>query len=471
MNRIFSFFNCILFTLVLVPGSLAVDLQLSGNGYLEYSIDRETEENYFENWTDIYLGYQDWRLGARHEFHLPPQPYSRDSTGQGVSQRYLEYRRENLIFTVGNFYTLFGKGLVLRLFDNRVLRWDSNLDGVRLSYYHSKVNIELIGGRPRDRRGRRRAPLQGATLTIKPGFLFQFGGNFVTSKLNNTRRSNWGSAFTELNLSWSSFYLEAAMNDFQDRGEAIYTSGNLFIGSFTVLVEYKNYRKYDLTRRISQNNIPSEMTYNNPPAVYREHRYTLMNRHQPNQNADDERGYLVEVNYAWQEQTIFTLSHSHTENHDDIRLYQEYYGQVEWNPAYHLNIESGIGRQEDPEARYLNFVGKTSVAISDYNSIRAIFEHQHAKITFNDRQFYNQALTLSFDHSPTYSLSLLTERTTDQQAARNIWLAGQLDFHFLDNFDFTLFVGRRRAGKICIGGICINRPAFEGIEFRLINRF
>jgi hypothetical protein len=38
-------------------------------------------------------------------------------------------------------------------------------------------------------------------------------------------------------------------------------------------------------------------------------------------------------------------------------------------------------------------------------------------------------------------------------------------------FELTAFAVKRRKGKICVGGICLNKPAFEGIEFRIANRF
>jgi hypothetical protein len=449
-------------------------IQLYGNGHLEYSLDTENDKNYFEDWTDVYLAYDKWRLGARYEFHLPPHPFSRDSIGQGLSQRFLEYRKGDLYLLIGNSYSIFGKGVVLRLFDNRALRWDSNLDGIQITYFHSKFDLQLIGGRPRDRRGQRREPLQGGSFSLSPTGKFSFGGNYLTTDLNSKGRSNWGSAFFEVNVEWGSFYGEGAFSDFpktDPKGKALYAMGNVFYGPFTALVEYKNYDQFDLTERIAVNNIPSEMTYNNPPAVTREHLYTLMNRHQLNQNADDEVGYLVEITYSHHDAVVVTFSHSHTQNQDNDVLYGEYYGQIDWDPNYNFDLVGGIGQQEDLEAKYLNFVGSVKWGFMSYQSLRFIFEHQHATINFNDRQFFNQALTISYDRAPNYSISFIGERSTDQEASRDFWLAGQIDINFLENFDFTIFAGRRREGKICIGGICINRPLFEGIEFRLINRF
>jgi hypothetical protein len=100
-----------------------------------------------------------------------------------------------------------------------------------------------------------------------------------------------------------------------------------------------------------------------------------------------------------------------------------------------------------------------------------IFEHQHVTIQYNDRQFYNQLYTISLERSPRFTISMMGEISTDQESENDLWLGGQLDIHFLDDFDLTIFGGSRREGKVCVGGICVFRPKFEGIELRLINRF
>ena len=144
---------------------------------------------------------------------------------------------------------------------------------------------------------------------------------------------------------------------------------------------------------------------------------------------------------------------------------------MELDPTDDWNLVGGSGEQKDLEARYLNFLGSVKCNVSDYNSIKFIYEHQHAKIRLTDRQFYNLAFALSFAHSPIFTISILGERTTDQVSDKKFWVGGQLDVNFLENFDLTIFGGTRRKGKICAGGVCIVRPEFEGVEFTLINRF
>ena len=62
-------------TIALSWDPAAAQVEFQGNNYLEYAVDRQTDNRYFENWTDAFLSSGNWRLGIRYEFHLPPQPF------------------------------------------------------------------------------------------------------------------------------------------------------------------------------------------------------------------------------------------------------------------------------------------------------------------------------------------------------------------------------------------------------------
>jgi hypothetical protein len=46
-----------------------------------------------------------------------------------------------------------------------------------------------------------------------------------------------------------------------------------------------------------------------------------------------------------------------------------------------------------------------------------------------------------------------------------------MDWFFSPQHHLTLMVGRRRAGFVCVGGVCRFEPQFEGVEFRLVSTF
>ncbi|OGC81460.1 MAG: hypothetical protein A2W07_01495 [candidate division Zixibacteria bacterium RBG_16_43_9] len=51
------------------------------------------------------------------------------------------------------------------------------------------------------------------------------------------------------------------------------------------------------------------------------------------------------------------------------------------------------------------------------------------------------------------------------------WLIPSLDLALGEKHNLTMSVGSRRAGKVCSGGICTDRPALDGGEIKLLSRF
>lgn len=462
-----EFLSIVFIFLLIVVFSNRGECQLKyyGNNYLEYSVDDKHEARYFEDWTEFSLSYQNWRLGVQYEMHLPPQPFSLDTAGQGIYQRYLEYNSGDLNVRVGNFYSILGRGLVLRSFEERVIRWDTNIDGIKFNYYNPYFDIEVMSGRPRDRTGVRHNVFQAGELQLKPISQVQFGGTYLVTEFNTLGTVKWGSVFSQINHPYGDFYVEYAKKDFPEpypEGHALYAATNFFIGSFSFLAEYKDYEQFK---------IEEGLTYNNPPTAIREHLYTLLNRIQLQQNSNDENGYLFQGSYPVFNNTIVTLNYSKSQNKDDVLLYEEFYGQVEFDYPEDWEWVWAAGMQEDVIADYLNFVNSTSLNLSRYYSLKFIYEHQHTKIIATDRQYYDQIVSLGFSKAPTWTFSVLTERTTDQISDKDFWIGAQLDINIFENYDLTIFGGQRRKGKVCLGGNCVLRPEFEGVEIILVNRF
>lgn len=458
--------NVILCLLFFCTSNSFGQIDFFADNYLELSVDERTDQRYFENWTDFVVQYGDWRLGARYEFHLPSQSFSLDTTGQGISQRYLEYRTGDLNLRVGNFYTILGRGLVLRSFENRVLRWDTNIDGIHFNYRHKFVDLQVMGGRPRDRFGRRVDAFQAAEVRAKPLKQFHIGGTYLITELPAFGDVWWGSGFTELNTRHVNVYGEFAYKDYpgsKSDGDAIYVSASVLLGDLSMTGEFKDYDRFDITEGT---------TYNNPPTAIREHLYALLNRHQLVQNANNEIGYMVQATYPVIDDGILMVNHSRTENHDGQEIYQEFYGQFElddrpesWNWVW------GAGVQEDLSATYYNLVNSASLQVTDFDAVKVIYEHQQAEVSLTERRYYSQAVSISYSRAPNWSVSGLGERSTDQLSDRDWWAGGQLDLNFWESFDLSVFLGTRREGKICIGGVCVVRPEFEGVEMTLTSRF
>ncbi len=461
-------------------------VEVTGNSSLEFATADTSESRFLESWTDLFLSKNDFRLGVRLGVHEPPAFFSNQDTTSGIEHLFGEYRKGSFYLRAGNFYSLLGRGLVLRSFENRTLRWDNNLRGAKAEINHRYADLEILAGEPRKARlgpdeqarktpaeGIRLPWMYGGELKLKPSNKLSAGGIFLhtESQPQSDNASNRSAAFLEVNLPQGGFYGEYATTDLND-GKGLYLSANLFLGELSLLGEYRNYENIGF----------EEGLLNNPPTVFQEHLFTLLNRQQLIQNPNDERGFLIEAGYPLSEYSVLTSSYSRTENKSGFLIYEDIFAQYEHDDFLGGEWVWATGRQEDLLGRYLNWVTSASYDFGNYKSLKLTYEHQHAKFpetaTFSTRQHYDQLLTMEVGLASGLGISFLGEHSTDQFAdlkslnddltskkKHHYWIGGQIDATFAgERFQTTLFAGQRRKGKVCIGGVCVVKPELEGLE-------
>jgi hypothetical protein len=458
---------------------------LRGGNQLEFAAESADDSlaHPFEDWCDLSLGYGYLSANLGYELHLPAPRWSFDTTGQGLYRRSLTFSYKSLTLTAGTQYAMLGKGLTLRSYANRPLRWDTNLDGVSLGFASDKLDVKVVGGRMRDLRGIRLAPLQAGELQVRPLKIWSAGVTGVLSQNQAGGGTHWGSLYSSLRLPLGNIYGEFAGRDFLKTehldswrrsglngvlagGRAFYSEANLFVADFSLLAEYKYYRDFDLNQGVS---------LNNPPMVAREHLFTLMNRKQLVQNAGNEKGVFLEATYPPFADQILTASYSRTTTLNSELAYQDIYLQYEAPMPAIVEWIVGLGRQDDPEARHLNAVAHAIVTLSPRYSLTASFEHQHSRIFLTEQKYYSQRAVLSLARAPDLTMSIEGEhQRAVNQAGRKVsslWYGAQLDWHLLERNDLSLFVGSRKSGKICSSGICVYKPEFRGVSLALTTLF
>jgi hypothetical protein len=89
--------------------------------------------------------------GIRYESYLNGlQGYPTGYKGTGIPYRFATYKSDALEVTVGSFYEQFGNGLTLRAYEERNLGLDNALDGVRLKFEPFKgVYLKALVGKQR----------------------------------------------------------------------------------------------------------------------------------------------------------------------------------------------------------------------------------------------------------------------------------------------------------------------------------
>ena len=116
-----------------VMGQFVIKNQMDFTNWEEY------DRTILENWTDLTYQNNFFQSGLRYEINRPPDPfiYPIDTLLKEyeLTFAYAEFAYKNLTARVGNYYSMFGRGLILRTYEDRNLRVDINFLG-------AKINLE-----------------------------------------------------------------------------------------------------------------------------------------------------------------------------------------------------------------------------------------------------------------------------------------------------------------------------------------
>jgi hypothetical protein len=449
---------------MLFPCFLKAQFNYTAWHYSEFSWYRDNQKRYYENWTELRLLKNQWTLGFRLDMHIPSQPYSPERNGKRLSQGFLTFHTSRYDVTVGNYYKIIGRGLVFHSFENRTIRWDTNVLGMDINMHRGPFQLNAFGGKPRDRSGLRIAPVFGGAVSVQLGRPLKLGFHALTSETINNRKVAWGSVSMESYFPQGNFYVEVGYSEpFVEsggNGKAIFLAGDMYLSDITLHLEYKNYHRFQLS-------YGSLYNYNNLPTAFREHLFALLNRKQHLVNGNNETGFMMEISGPLKELGNWLLNVNQSFLRNGYPVYREYYSQLELTNTERYEIILAGGVEQDLEANYLNGVISIRSYLNESHSLKFQIEHQHETIRFSKRKFYNQLFTLSYSHLSFGSITYLIELTRDQLAPRKNWQGIQLDMNSFQHMEISVFYGRRREGKICAGGVCVYKPEFSGIEMTM----
>ncbi len=448
--------------------------EISASNQLEYSLNRKTHQDIFHNWFDFSWTSGVYSLGLRYEAH---QPDDWGRTRQELSYRYFDLSGEFLRLTVGNYYAMFGRGLILRSYENRDLRYDTNLDGIWGSMDLDGFDLTLLGGTPMGKDERVNDPLHGADLKIDIVEWMTLGGSYLRTNITDFGFVRLYGGNAGLRFSHVDFYGEYARKDnprgrfIEKDGNGIYLSSNIYHTGIGVSLEYKDYERFEF--------INQDVTYNNPPSLTKEHLYTLLNRHAYILNLSGEKGFQVQATSTPYQGVSLSANYSYTINQQDKMLFSEIYTEAEYDYQELATIKGAFSRMEDKTAEgltyYLAPVFDLTYYLSAQNSVEFVLEHLWTSKYDEKLTYYDQIISLGLSHSPIISLTLTHERTTEWKtrdwSGKKSWFITSLDLVLGERHNLTLSVGSRRAGKVCSGGVCTDRPALDGWEIKLLSQF
>ncbi len=473
-----------LWTLGARPPVASADVDWRGGNQLEYSLERQGGREILEDWFDLEWFGDDLTAGIRYEV-FQPHELSPDSVSQGLPFKYFSYTGQNVSVTAGNFYALWGRGLALQAYEDRGVRRDSNLEGVRVDLTSGPADVCLISGRALDQRSQRRDLLHGLDVNVEPLSVLRVGLSYLSNRAphrTGTRTNELATLRAQFTTGPVDLYVErGTLSGLQGQcstghrdGKALYAAASLSAGPVGISIEHKDYEGF----RFVQSDCATE--YNLPPALIREHAFTLLNRHPHELDADDERGTQVELVASAGALGDFILAGGETENQAGEFVFQETY--LQWDKTGENGHALGaVDLARRPGQKETTLVGEGQLWFREQVSAKAQFQHQHVEGEgsgpYNMIGAYDDEMFL-LELSPTYDFTVAlvgewTDKSEIQRSAgdKTRWFHAIVTRNIGTGHYASVMYGTRQAGFICAGGVCRYEPAFDGLEFKLFSTF
>jgi len=455
--------------------------------------------------------------------------------GSGIPYRYVTYDQGRLAVTAGNFYDQFGNGLIFRAYEERGLGYDNAMDGFRLIYRPAKgVTLKGIIGKQRLYFDKGEGIVRGLDGDVMLNQLIPsledkktqitLGGSFV-SKFQEDKSSiynlpeNVGATAGRIDLVHGNFTFNgeyaykindpSVENGFIYRpGESLLLQASYSTKGFGLSVGAK--RVDNMSFRSDRNATLTEVLINYLPALTRQHTYNLMATlypyaTQPNGEMavqgelvykvpkksalGGKYGMTVLVNYsAVNNIDTLILNDLNTERQGYSSDFFKWGDDIYWRD---LNVE--ITKKFSKKLKsiftyqYLAYnkdviEGKSGyglvyahVGVADLtyklakkHAIRTELQHMYA-----DKDMGDWATVLvEYTYSPHWFVAVM-----DQYNYGNSDPDLQVHYYFTSvgytnkSNRFMLSYGRQRAGIFCVGGVCRNVPAANGVTLTVTSSF
>ncbi len=475
---------------------------LSLSNQMKYSYDNDLKREIFEDWFNADYRYGIFKAGIRFGIFQPNDPNPAISRGKekyaDIDFKYLTVslgkRKRGLDITAGNFYSVFGRGLVVKIFENRNIRVDNNLLGAKFFGRYKGFYLTAFSGMPESADARRKDILHAADLEYRGIRKMKFGFSVASNRpyVDGIATTTLLSARAGARFANFDFYGEYGVKQNADVeldinrdiiGRGIYGNLNFYFGSFSVSGEYKYYDNFKFT------SYDGTVIYNTPPSTTQDYSFILLNRHPHALNQNNEQGGQIAVNYVFDETFDFKGNFGITKTLDKNSFYQiikgtelevrtqltEAYAQLHKDWAKFMTILAfGYSKELSANTESYTPIFEGRYFLDDENTIRAVWEHQQVTVLSTDEMYYDDVLTLEWLRSPDLVFSFVGEMQTKEPTAGNLerefWAFGMVTYNLFEGSEISLLVGSRHAGNICVGGVCRYEPEFKGVELKMTNR-
>jgi Family of unknown function (DUF6029) len=495
--------------LLVAQTGMRLNIMPEGLGFsnqLEYSYDVDLKREILENWMNLDYSKGIFSAGLRYDIFQPNDPDPSISRGKEkyakidfvYFQASIGTPLERLDILVGNYYALTGRGMVLKSYEDRNIRIDNNLLGLKVIGKYAGFILTTLSGMPENSQADRKDILHLADLEYRNIRWLKIGGTYASNlpPTDGLARTDMASLrllpsfwnvdiYTEYGVKMNSDIQRNAFNNSESIiGRGFYGNLNFYFGSLSLLGEYKYYDNYSFTTQ------DGTVNYNTPPSIRIEYAYMLPNRHPSPLDPNNEEGYQIAAGYSFDLETYFNAAYTITKtlpassyfqrinetNVSVLTQLEEFYlqAQRDWSSAFTTIAAFSYNEELSTNTKNLTPILEFRYYFKEVNTIKLIFEHQHSTNKQTEEQHFTDVLSLEYLRSPRFNVALVAELETREPKPGNIvrkfWGFVQFGYKLGYHTDISLLVGTRQAGNICIGGVCRFEPEFRGVELKLLTR-
>ncbi|MCP5051024.1 MAG: hypothetical protein GY940_27920 [bacterium] len=429
------------------------------NDFLYQSNKLADETNQFYENLTLFANYGQWSLGLTlrgNNFFKQTPNVSLDNIEFDVYRKYIQYNSRDLKVTLGDFYSLLGRGLVLSVLQNDTILRERTILGGDVRYNKGRFDFRALGGQVKDETEDQEWTIAGGEAAVEytknhsAGVHFSYIEDIDTHKrLGNRLTYSFSMKGVKL-FKYISYYTEAAFLQFRQRalenGHAIYSNVTYNRSHVTLSLEFKKYKNFD-----------NEM--NNPPIGDREDEIPIVG---------DTTGIRANFQYAFWEPDIILFF--------NIGRYEEFrhtgnniYGGViieDLMDRLSLNLTYGVRDILYPIKRL------------DGNLIYQFDDHWSTEFTYYDKRYIDGNFTFTeTDHtvqvsySPYVSLFFMHQYSHNKIIGLNHFYSGGIKVYLPGGTAVELSGGSIRGGLICSGGQCYLAPPFKGVKLAVLHTF
>jgi len=478
--------------------------------------------NYLENYLELSANHEQLHFYLRQAYRIPGE-YDQHTSGLAAFDKmYAEYTTDEYTVRGGDFYRVWGKGL---LFGNQEVRdsnTDSGLEGLLVEARYKGFEGAALRGVESDSTTTPRESAEGMFLSQRLPMDMRVGGayfhfdagsrhpEFERHGLEIEKEFSLGSLYAvyvsdRFPADWWTFWATPPQHTSRFY-HSMFATGSLYGDGWSVYLDYRNYKLFTFSEIIPVIGPIWQMTLQNPPIGRPENTFHLMDSYPRLIRYHDDIGYQLEVTLnRWEWDFTANYNHSAASDADGIiaRIAEPYspHRSIFLKADHYfasgdkIGLKGGIQQDAEYEA-FLKSADRSKrfgfgldyahefadlLALEGEFQVMSVANQYYTPPTF---QFWEQYLSL------TASRGLISLTTGVMRSERDgvfegaawpkgligspdarCWPMAELVLQILERHRLDLFYGYERGGVSCAGGICRVVTPFKGVKLTLTSHF